>query len=43
MLHKGGGENRLISHNADKSLYPDIIPDEREIDTIRRVLGKVGD
>ena len=37
------GENRLISHNENKEQYPDIIPDERGIDTIGVVLGKVGD
>ncbi len=36
------GEDRLISHNEDKKQYPDIIPDERRIDTIGIVLGKVG-
>lgn len=40
---KEAGENRLISHNADKERYPDIIPDERKIETIGIVLGKVGD
>lgn len=37
------GENRLISHNKNKEQYPDIIPDERRIDTIGIVLGKVGE
>ncbi len=37
---KETGENRLISHNVDKEQYPDIIPDERKIDTIGIVLGK---
>ncbi len=37
------GEDRLISHNENKEQYPDIIPDERGIDTIGIVLGKVGD
>lgn len=37
------GEDRLISHNIDKERYPDIIPDERRIDAIGIVLGKVGD
>lgn len=37
------GENRLISHNENKKQYPDIIPDERGIDTIGIVLGKVGE
>ena len=37
------GEDRLISHNENKEQYPDIIPDERGIDTIGIVLGKAGD
>ena len=37
------GEDRLISHNENKEQYPDIIPDERGIDTIGIVLGKVGE
>lgn len=40
---KEAGAGRLISHNKDKQRYPDIIPDERGIDTIGIVLGKVGD
>lgn len=40
---KEAGEERLISHNIDKEQYPDIIPDERRIDAIGIVLGKVGD
>ncbi len=40
---KEAGQNRLISHNKDKEQYPDIIPDERGIDAIGIVLGKVGD
>ena len=40
---KEAGKNRLISHNEDKEQYPDIIPDDRRIDTIGIVLGKVGD
>lgn len=40
---KEAGEDRLISHNIDKEQYPDIIPDERRIDAIGIVLGKVGD
>lgn len=40
---KEAGEDRLISHNENKEKYPDIIPDERRIDTIGIVLGKVGD
>lgn len=40
---KEARRDRLISHNADKEQYPDIYPDEREIDTIGIVLGKVGD
>lgn len=40
---KEAGKDRLISHNADKEQYPDIIPDERRIDAIGIVLGKVGD
>lgn len=40
---KEAGQNRLISHNEDKGRYPDIVPDERGIDTIGIVLGKVGD
>ncbi|MDE7183478.1 MAG: XRE family transcriptional regulator [Lachnospiraceae bacterium] len=37
------GVDRLISRNEDKERYPDIIPDERRIDTIGIVLGKVGE
>lgn len=40
---KEAGKDRLISHNEDKEKYPDIIPDEREIDTIGIVLGRVGE
>lgn len=40
---KEAGAGRLISHNKDKQRYPDIIPDERGIDAIGIVLGKVGD
>lgn len=40
---KEAGEDRLISHNEDKEIYPDIIPDERGIITVGIVLGKVGD
>ena len=40
---KEAGIDRLISHNEDKEQYPDIIPDDRRIDTIGIVLGKVGD
>ncbi len=40
---KEAGEDRLISHNKDKGQYPDIVPDERGIDAIGIVLGKVGD
>ena len=40
---KEAGRDRLISHNEDKEQYPDIIPDERRIDTIGIVLGKVGE
>lgn len=40
---KESGKDRLISHNKDKVTYPDIIPDERRIDTIGRVLGKIGE
>ena len=40
---KEAGQNRLISHNGDKEQYPDIVPDERGIDAIGIVLGKVGD
>ncbi|WP_276950636.1 LexA family transcriptional regulator [Acetatifactor muris] len=40
---KEAGEDRLISHNIDKKQYPDIIPDERRIDAIGIVLGKVGE
>lgn len=40
---KEAGKDRLISHNEDKEQYPDIIPDDRRIDTIGIVLGKVGD
>lgn len=40
---KEAGQNRLISHNEDKEQYPDIVPDERGIDAIGIVLGKVGD
>ncbi len=40
---KEAGIDRLISHNEDKERYPDILPDERRIDTIGIVLGKVGD
>ena len=40
---KDAGIDRLISHNEDKEQYPDIIPDDRRIDTIGIVLGKVGD
>lgn len=40
---KEAGKDRLISHNGDKEKYPDIIPDERRIDTVGRVLGKIGD
>lgn len=35
------GKNRLISHNEDKKRYPDILPDEKPIDTIGEVLGKI--
>lgn len=35
------GKDRLISHNKDKKLYPDILPDGKPIDTIGEVLGKV--
>lgn len=40
---KEAGKDRLISHNEDKKRYPDIIPDERRIDTVGIVLGKVGE
>ena len=40
---KEAGQNRLISHNGDKEQYPDIVPDERGIDAIGIVLGKVGE
>lgn len=40
---KEAGKDRLISHNEDKEKYPDIIPDERRIDTVGRVLGKIGE
>lgn len=40
---KEAGKDRLISHNEDKERYPDIIPDERRIDTVGIVLGKVGE
>lgn len=40
---KEAGNDRLISHNKDKEKYPDIIPDERRINTIGRVLGKIGE
>lgn len=40
---KEAGKNRLISHNEDKEKYPDIIPGERRVDTIGRVLGKIGE
>ena len=40
---KEAGIDRLISHNEDKEQYPDILPDERRIDTIGIVLGKVGE
>ena len=40
---KEAGRDRLMSHNEDKEQYPDIIPDERRIDTIGIVLGKVGE
>lgn len=40
---KEAGKDRLISHNEDKEKYPDIIPDEREIDTVGIVLGRVGE
>lgn len=40
---KEAGKDRLISHNEDKEKYPDIIPDERRIDTVGRVLGRIGE
>lgn len=40
---KEAGENRLISHNKDKKQYPDIVPDERGIEAVGLVLGRVGD
>lgn len=40
---KEAGKDRLISHNEDKEKYPDIIPDEREINTVGVVLGRVGE
>ena len=40
---KEAGNDRLISHNKDKEKYPDIIPDERRINTIGRVLGRIGE
>ena len=40
---KEAGKDKLISHNADKEKYPDIIPDERRINTVGRVLGKIGE
>lgn len=40
---KEAGKDRLISHNKDKERYPDIIPDERRIDTVGIVLGKIGE
>lgn len=40
---KEAGQNRLISHNGDKEQYPDIVPDERGIDAMGIVLGKVGE
>lgn len=40
---KEAGKDKLISHNDDKEKYPDIIPDERRIDTVGRVLGRIGE
>ncbi len=40
---KEAGKDNLISRNESKERNPDIISDERKINTIGIVLGKVGD
>lgn len=35
------GKNKLISHNEDKETYPDIFIDDRRIDVVGEVLGRI--
>lgn len=35
------GRDRLISHNEDKKQYPDILIDDRRIDLVGEVLGRI--